>query len=245
MNRQHGIAFAILLCIGARHTESAACGYKRYRHEYFVNDGRTFPNGLQCKSCGFFGDPNCNSEYNTAPLCESLAQVRADHYLCDDTFNGTSEFYSSVLCPCSPSFLEAVDDLPDGGIEAISYACSGSCGVCTLSTGNEPQACDGRECDVFGRVDEACGDDEHSCTKAHGQDGFPVNLVSGEPLVRSCRESSHHVILNSHSRRIGVRVHDSIRFTRSVYLCVQAHDWRGPRHGSQHSLLGRGHAFRR
>jgi hypothetical protein len=114
MSRRYVLAgFAILLCVIASHRESDACGYKRYRHEYFANDGHSFPNINQpCKSCGFFGDPNCNSEYSTAPLCESLAQVRADHYLCDGTFDGTSEFYTSPLCPCSPSFLEAVDDLP-------------------------------------------------------------------------------------------------------------------------------------
>lgn len=99
-----------------------------------------------------------------------------DKFTCSGGFHSTSS-PQPVVCNCAPGhpsfgsqFLAAK---PDGSMA------SSQCGGANCAQA-EPQVCDGKTSFPFPEdVDPGCGDDDHTCTGAFGEDDHPVNLSSG------------------------------------------------------------------
>jgi hypothetical protein len=145
--------------------------YEKYLHVFAPGppDGRMPVSGIPLFCC----DTGLEGTGCPGHSCTQLGVWR-QIFTCDGTLVGQAP-QAGPFCTCS-------DHASHGTGGAARYADGGTifnhCNGLTCPE-SKPPMCDGKEPALTGKVDEGCGDDEHSCTKAHGQDHFPVNLSSG------------------------------------------------------------------
>lgn len=173
-------------------SSDATCTYWRYRWRELPNpicSGRPGePQG--CSPTAEWGCPTCtpgcqdlgwNQSSTPQPAaCGSVVSVTEDEFDCaTDAQVTTGSFGAHHYCPCDPEFRDSIGFSIRTMADDTNVPGLYQCDTCAQGGGSEPELCNGTDGDNTPPFDEACGDDEHSCSKTGDRDDAPIRFSSG------------------------------------------------------------------